>query len=259
MVPIPGFVLLEVLLPYASDFGMFTIIVGPAIFLCAYLMADESSPLKYLIGFLCGLYMPSAAGFQDRISFDAAGFINTSIAVIFATAVGEVLFTVIAPETPQAVGRRFVRFSRRVLTSITATKAPLRPSDFEIAMTDALQQLGSSSPGEKGEPAALGGGVALLAIGRGLIWLRASLHGSRLQSSIEKELAGFARSPDARRLALVRSLAREGTAISYADLQDGTLSNSDATELVRRVAASSTIDVELEPAGALVLQENRLG
>ena len=259
LVPIPGFVLLEVLLPDASDFVMFTIIVGPAIFLCAYLMGHEGSPLKYLIGFLCGLYIPSAAGFQDSISFDAIGFINTSVAAVFAAAVGAVLFAVVAPETPQAACRRFVRSSRRMLLWIATTKTPLRPADFEAAMAYALEEFSTSGFDQRDGCTALDGGVASLVIGRGLMWLRISLPNAQLRSHIETELAAFARNPDARRLAQMRSLAHEGAAISFADLQDGTLSNTEATELVRRIAAFATIDGELEPAGALVLQHDRLG
>jgi uncharacterized membrane protein YccC len=259
LVPIPGFVLLEVLLPDASDFAMFTMVVGPAIFLLAYLMGHETSPLKYLVGFLCGLYIPSAAGFQDSIHFDAIGFINTSVATVFAAAVGAVLFAVLAPETPQAAYRRFVRFSRRMLMRIAAMKTLLRPADFEAAMANALEEFGSGGSYQRDGCTALDGGVALLVIGRGLMWLRTSLPDAEPRSHIETELAAFARNPDARRLAQTRSVAREGAAIGFAGLQDGTLSNSEATELVRRIAAFTTIDAELEPAGALVLQQERLG
>jgi uncharacterized membrane protein YccC len=266
LVPIPGFVLLEVLLPYASDFQMFVMIVGPAIFFCAYLMGNEMSPLRYLVGFLCGLYMPSVAGFQDRIGFDAIGFINTSIAAVFAAiaavfaaAVGAVLFVVVAPETREAARKRFARFSCRVLSRTTVTKEPLRPSDLENAMIDILQQFGSGGPDPRDERAVFEGGVALLAIGRGCTWLRARLPGSQLQSVIETEISAFARSPDVRRLEVVSGLARGGAAVSYANLQDGTLSSRNRTELVYMIGAFMTIGAELERLGALVLQQDRLG
>jgi hypothetical protein len=53
---------------------------------------------------LC-LFIPSVGGFQDRISCDAIGFINTSIAAIFLVSVSAVLFTAVAPEYPQAYAK----------------------------------------------------------------------------------------------------------------------------------------------------------
>lgn len=48
---VPSFILIEMLLPDASGFAIFALIVGPILFCCAYLMAHEKTAG---LGFLAG-------------------------------------------------------------------------------------------------------------------------------------------------------------------------------------------------------------
>src|SRR5262249_23027325 len=81
---IPSFILIEVLLPQASGFPMFAMVVAPMLFFCAYLMAAYKKVAG--IGFAAGLYFGNVAGFQDRMAYDPVGFLNTSIATALAFA-----------------------------------------------------------------------------------------------------------------------------------------------------------------------------
>jgi uncharacterized membrane protein YccC len=169
---IPAFVIVEVLLPLASGFEMFALLVAPAIFCCALLMASKKTEL-YLIGFFSGLLFASVGLFQNRMVYDPVGLLNTSIAAVAAASVALVMWSILAPETPEAARRRFLRIARRAMAKITAPRLSIGLPEFETAMTEALDQLQSHlPPGRPDEVAAFDAGIALLATGRRLIRLR---------------------------------------------------------------------------------------
>jgi uncharacterized membrane protein YccC len=166
---VPAFIIVEVLLPLASDFAMFSLIVAPMIFCCALLMANKNPKLQ-LVGFLSGLLFASVGQFQNRMVYDPVGLINTSIAAVFAAATAMLLWSILAPQTPEAARARFFRVACRALARIAAPGGRLGLVEFETAMTEALDRLRSRlRPGCPDDIAAFEKGVALLGAGRGLV------------------------------------------------------------------------------------------
>jgi len=164
---IPAFVIVEVLLPLASGFEMFSLIVAPVIFCCALLMAHKRTQL---IGFFSGLLFASVGLFQNRMVYDSIGLLNTSIAAVFAAGAAVVLWSVLAPETPEAARRRFLRAARQALAKIMAPQLRTGLAEFEIAITAALDQWQSHlRPDRSDYIAAFEEGVAFLGAGRELI------------------------------------------------------------------------------------------
>ena len=253
---VPAFILIEILLPRAAGFEMFTLAVAPVLFLCAFLMAEEKSPLAYLTGFLFALDFASVGAFQDRMTYDAIGFVNTSIAVIFAIAVGAILFAVVAPETPQAARRRFARAARQALARIAGPRLQVGLAEFETAMTEALEQLrGQLHPQGADDLATWEASIALLGAGRELIRLRSVPHTSPSQRALEMEIAAFAHHPEAERLKRIRKRAQVGAAEALADLRDGALGVVVARATALRIVAFSAIGDELERGGAFLVRE----
>ena len=173
---IPAFVILEVLLPRASGFEMFALIVAPLIFGCALLMAHKKTQL---IGFFSGLLFASVGLVQNRMVYDPIGLLNTSIAAVFAAGTASVLWSVLAPETSEAAHRRFLRIARQAMARVTAPRLRIGLAEFETAMIEALGQWQSHlRPDRRDNVVAFEEGVALLGVGRALI-------GSRVENGAE--------------------------------------------------------------------------
>jgi uncharacterized membrane protein YccC len=195
---LPAFVLVEVALPRASGFAMFALMVGPAIFFLAALMAHEKTAG---LGFIAALYFANVGAFQDRMAYDPIGFVNTSIAFTLALAAAAVLFATVAPDTAPAVRCRFARVACRALRRIVRRRrgwtallprflrdARLRraPQDegyfanrpqrlelaaFETVVVESLQQLRRALPAGH-DAAAIEAGMTVLDCGRELIRVR---------------------------------------------------------------------------------------
>jgi uncharacterized membrane protein YccC len=162
---IPAFVIVDVLLPLASGFEMFALVVAPVIFCCALLMANKKVEIQ-LIGFFSGLLFASVGSFQDRMVYDPVGLLNTSIAAVAAAGTASVLWSVFAPDTPEAARARFRRVARQALATATAG----RLAEFETAMADALFQLQSYlRPDRPDDKAALKAAIEDLVTGREMI------------------------------------------------------------------------------------------
>ena len=169
---IPAFVVIEMLLPFASGFEMFALVVAPVIFCCALLMANKRPEIQ-LIGFLSGLLFASVGLFQNRMVFDPVGLLNISIAAVFATGVALVLWSIIAPESPEAALHRFRRVARRAMAKLNGQRSSIGLPEFETVMIEALDQLRSRVRLDRpDEVAAFGASIALLGTGRALIRLR---------------------------------------------------------------------------------------
>ena len=82
---------------------MFALAVAPMLFLCALLMAYKKT---MLIGYLSALLFASASQFQNQMTYDPVGLINTSIAAVIAAAAALVLWAILVPQTPEAARRR---------------------------------------------------------------------------------------------------------------------------------------------------------
>jgi uncharacterized membrane protein YccC len=253
---LPAFLVIEVLLPGAQGFEMFALVVGPVLFFCAFLMAQETSPLAVLAGFLMSLYFVSANPFEDRMTYDAAGFINTSIAVVAAIAVAAVLFAVVAPDTPGTARRRFARAMRRALARIVARPPSIDLATFETAMTEAVDQLRSHlRPAEADDIRTGEAAIALLGAGRGLIQLHEEGH-SPAGRAVDDAIAAFAGHPDRVRLERARNALQTRALALLAELR-GLPLGSLATRAARGLAALNAVDDELARGGALLIEDMR--
>jgi uncharacterized membrane protein YccC len=165
---IPAFVIVDVLLPLASGFPMFALILGPFLFYCAFLMA-QPNPKMVLLGYLSALLFASVGQFQNRMVYDPVGLLNTSIAAIFAVGITLVLWTVVAPETAEAARRRFLRIAQRAVGGLTAPRHPIGVDEFETRIGEGLDQLqGHLRADQPADIAALQAGIHLLGAGQAL-------------------------------------------------------------------------------------------
>lgn len=171
LVTIPAFIVVDVLLPLASGFPMFALVVAPMLFLCALLMANEKT---MVIGFMSALLFASVGAFQNRMVYDPVSLVNTAIAAVFAVVLTMVLWAALAPETPDAVRRRFVRAARKALAPMIAGDCSIALPKFEGAMGGALAQFRTGlAPDRVHDAASFEAGMTLLGAGRELILLRA--------------------------------------------------------------------------------------
>jgi uncharacterized membrane protein YccC len=167
---IPTFIIIEILLPLTSGFEMFALIVAPMLFLCAFLMAHKKT---HLIGFFSAQLFASAGQFQNQMAYHPVGLINTAIAAVLAAGIAMVLWTIVAPSTPEAARRRFIRSTRKALSSIAAQRPRNGLAEFETAMSEALDHLRSHlRPDRPDDVVAFDAGITLLGAGRELIRVR---------------------------------------------------------------------------------------
>jgi uncharacterized membrane protein YccC len=184
---LPAFVIVEVLLPLASGFEMFALIVAPAIFGCALLMANKKTEVQ-LIGFLSGLLFASVGLFQNQMVYDPVGLINTAIAAVVATGSSLVLWAVVAPETAEAAQHRFLRVAHRALAKVDTARPSIGMAEFEVTMMEALDQLRAHLRADRQEDiAVLEQGVALLGAGREVVRQR---HAAKTAAANHVALAG---------------------------------------------------------------------
>jgi uncharacterized membrane protein YccC len=245
---IPAFIIIDVLLPLAQGFVMFALVVAPMLFLCAFLMAHKKT---MLIGYLSALLFASTGLFQNHMTYDPVNLINTSIAAVIATATALVLWAVVAPATPEAARRRFVRAVRHALARIAAPRSRIGLAEFETAMTEALDQLRGQLRDDRPEDIAIfEAGTALLGAGRELIRLRASPHSSAAVG-LELQIASLAGYPRAEWLELARRMAQEAAAKCLAELREDKLGTKRAQAIARDLGAFAAIGQELA-RGALL-------
>jgi len=253
---VPSFILVEVLLPDASGFAMFTLAVAPVLFCCAILMAQAKTAG---LGFVAGLYFANTAGFQDRMAYDPVGFLNTSIALTLAIGTAAVLFAIVAPDTPQAARRRCVRAVRRAFKRIAHGQPRIGLAEFETSMTDALDQLRRGIRPDRAEDAeALQAGIALLGVGRELIRVR---DGGRL-TPVENEageVVRFLASDDRLPLERARRAAQDASRARLAELREDKLGVAEARAAAREMVAFAAIRDELGLGGELIPSENAKG
>jgi uncharacterized membrane protein YccC len=251
---VPSFILIEVLLPHASGFPMFALAVAPMVFCCAYLMAHEKTAI---FGFVGGLYFAYAASFQDRMAYDPVGFLNISIAAALAIATCGLLYAIVAPETPQAACRRFVRAARKAFERI-ARRPGIRLPEFETSITDALDQLRHGLRPDRGEDAAaVEAAIALLGAGRELIRVRDG--GRPTPAGMEVEAVRFLATKQRLPLDRARRAAQDASVTCLAELRDDRLGVADARAAEREMVAFAAIGDELERGGELVLDGTSKG
>jgi uncharacterized membrane protein YccC len=250
---IPAFIIVEVLLPLADGFGMFALAMAPMLFLCAFLMAHKRT---MLIGYLSALLFASAGGFVDRMVYDPVGFINTCIAAVVAAATAMVLWAIIAPMTPEAARRRFIRAAQRALAKIAAPRR-IELAEFETAMTEALDQLrGQLRPDQPDDIAAFEAAIALYDAGRELIRVRDDRAPSA--TAFEFDIAELAGNQRAQSLDCARRTPEEAAAKCLAELRDE-VGTEQARPAARKIVAFAAIRDELERGGPLLTGESHGG
>jgi uncharacterized membrane protein YccC len=131
--------LADACIDHATDLN-FSLHVAPMLFLCALLLAHKRS---HLIGFFSAQLFASAGLFQNQMAYDPVGLVNTAIAAVVADAVAMVLWSIVAPTTPEAAHRRFVRAVRKALPRIATPHPRTRLAEFETAMSEPLDHLRS--------------------------------------------------------------------------------------------------------------------
>jgi len=253
---IPAFTVIDVLLPRAQGFAMFAMVVAPMLFLCALLMAHRKT---MIIGYLSALLFASTGQFQNHMIYEPVDLINTSIAAVIASAAALVLWAIVAPQTPEAARRRFVRTARAALARIAAPQSRISVAEFETAMTEALDQLRSSLRDDQPDDIAIfEAGMAFLGVGRELIRTRESPH-SPAEVDFGLQIARLAAYRQARSLERARRVAKEATAKCLAELRKDQLGAEQAPAAARELAAFIAIEDGLERCGKLVLDDRAKG
>jgi uncharacterized membrane protein YccC len=236
---------------------MFALVVAPMLFLCAFLMAHKKTQL---IGSMSALLFASVGVFQNRMAYDAVGLINTSIAVVLAAAAAMVLLAIVAPATPEAARRRFARAARTALARIAAPRLRIRLTEFETAMTEALDQLRSRlRPDRPDDVAALDASIALLGAGRELLRLREEGASSTAMAALELDIAGLAGNQRAQWLDRAHRTVQEGAARCLAELSEDVPGIEQAHATARKIVAVAATRDDRERGGALCTGERHEG
>jgi uncharacterized membrane protein YccC len=232
---------------------MFALAVAPMLFLCAFLMAR---PKTMLIGYMSALLFASAGQFLDRMVYDPVGFINTSIAAVVAAGTAMVLWAIVAPATPEAARRRFGRAARKAFERIARRRPHFGLTEFESAMTEALDQLRRGLNPNRGEDvAAVEAGIALLGAGRELIRIRDDDRPSPAVAEVERDVARFLARKERPDFDRTRRAAEDAAAACLVGLRDDKLGVAEARAVAREMVAFAAMRDELERASELLLDE----
>jgi uncharacterized membrane protein YccC len=237
-------------MPLAIDFPSMAVALAPLMLTCGFIMAQ---PRIGPLGMLSAVYFAFASNISNVMTYDAAGFLNSSLAVLVGIAVAVVLFATFFPETPAYAGRRFLRqlfVHLRDLSSACPRDPALRC--YQRAL---FEQLGATLARVKDEPkvahecltSALTALSAAQAIGR----LKSSLDGSVLPPGIAAKssrllvrLSQTLRNPSVwkfiRRAREARALGRDALAIAQGSAQP-----EEIEALNRIVVGSATLGPDL--------------
>jgi hypothetical protein len=170
-----------------------------------------------------------------------------------------VLWAIIAPATPEAARRRFVRTARRALAGIAARRRRIGLAEFQTAMTEALGQLrGQLRPDQPDDIAAYEAAIALFGAGRELIRVRED-RASSATAALELDIAEVAGSQGAQWLDRARRTAQDAAARWLAELREDAVGAKQAQSAARKIVALAAIRDELERGGELLSGERRKG
>jgi uncharacterized membrane protein YccC len=226
------------------------------LFLCAFLMAHKKT---MLIGYMSALLFASAGQFLDQMVYDPVGMLNTCIAAVVSAATAMVLWAIIAPATPEAARRRFVRAARRALAGIAARRRRIGLAEFQTSMTEALGQLrGQLRPDQPDDIATYEAAIALFGAGRELIRVRED-RASSATAALELDIAELAGSQGAQWLDRARRTAHDAAARCLAELREDAVGAKQAQSAARKIVAFAAIRDELERGGELLSAERRKG
>jgi uncharacterized membrane protein YccC len=144
---VPVFATQFYLMPLAVDFPSMAVALAPLLLTCGFIMAQ---PRIGPLGLLSAVYFAFASNIDNVMTYDAAAFLNSSLAILVGIAVAVVLFATFFPETPASAGRRF---RRQVLVHLSdlASAHPRGPAlrCYQLAL---LEQLGATLARVKDAP-----------------------------------------------------------------------------------------------------------
>jgi uncharacterized membrane protein YccC len=172
---VPAFATQFYLMPLAVDFPSMAVALAPLMLTCGFIMAQ---PGIGPIGLLSAIYFAFASNIDNVMTYDAAQFLNSSLAILVGVAVAVVLFATFFPETPAFAARRFHR-QVRVHLSYLASACHCGPSlrCYQLAL---LEQLGATLARVKDEPT-----IAHECLTSALTALSAAQAIGRLKSSLD--------------------------------------------------------------------------
>jgi uncharacterized membrane protein YccC len=180
---VPVFATQFYLMPLAVDFPSMAVALAPLMLTCGFIMAQaQIGPL----GLLSAVYFAFASNIDNVMTYDAAAFLNSSLAILVGIAVAVVLFATFFPETPAYTGRRFRRQLLVHLSDLTsAHPCALALRGYQRAL---FEQLGATLARVKDEPKAahecLTSAVAAISAAQAIGRLKSSLDGRVLPPGI---------------------------------------------------------------------------
>ena len=172
---VPVFATQFYLMPLAVDFTSMAVALAPLMLTCGFIIAQpQIGPL----GLLSAVYFPFASNIDNVMTYDAAAFLNASLAVLVGIAVAVVLFAIFFPETPAYAGHRFRRQLFVHLSYLTSA-CPCGPAlrCYQLAL---FEQLGATLARVKDEPK-----LAHECLANALTALSAAQAFGRLKSSLD--------------------------------------------------------------------------
>ena len=143
----PIFATVFYLMPLAVDFPSMAVALAPLLLTCGFIMAQPSiGP----IGMLGAVYFTFASNIDNVMTYDAAAFLNSSLAILVGSGIAVVLFSTFFPETPASARRRFLRQLVVHLSDLTNAH-PFYPAlrSYQRAL---FEQLGTTLARVKDEP-----------------------------------------------------------------------------------------------------------
>src|SRR5712671_1588983 len=144
---VPVFATQFYLMPLAVDFPSMAVALAPLLLTCGFIMAQpQIGPL----GLLSAAYFAFASNIDNVMTYDAAAFLNSLLAILVGIAVALVLFATFFPETPAYADRCFRRQVLVHLSDLTGA-CPCSPAlrGYQRAL---FEQLGATLARVKEEP-----------------------------------------------------------------------------------------------------------
>jgi uncharacterized membrane protein YccC len=255
---VPVFATQFYLMPLAVDFPSMAVALAPLMLTCGFIMAQ---PRIGPLGLLAAVYFVFASNIDNVMTYDAAAFLNSSLAVLVGIAIAVVLFAVFFPETPACAT---YRFRRQLLVHLSyLTNAYPCGFAFPCYRLALFEQLGATLARVKDEPRlaheCLASALTALSAAQAIDRLKSSLHGRVVVSGIAAEgsrllarLSQTLRNPSvwkfSRRAGEARALARHALATAR-----GSAEPEEIEALSGVVVGSATVASDLVRA-RMILQ-----
>jgi uncharacterized membrane protein YccC len=233
---VPVFATQFYLMPLAVDFPSMAVALAPLMLTCGFIMAQ---PRIGPLGLFSAVYFAFASNIDNVMTFDAAAFLNSSLAILVGIAVAVVLFATFFPETSDFAGRRF-RSQLLVHLSYLASACPCGSAlrCYQLAL---LEQLGATLARVKDEPK-----LAHECLTSALAALSAAQAINRLKSSVDAAVVAPAIAAKGSRL-----LARLSQTLRNASVWKFTRRAVEARALGRHALARARDSAEPEEIEAL--------